>query len=215
MNPFIFIYKKIRMYLFNKKNHTQINSFYASLNARYGKNVRICRDTYVISDVTIGDYSYVNQNSYIVNCDIGKFCSISSGVNISPYNHNLSGLTTHPAGDFYRPRKRTVIGNDVLISLNVIIMDGVHIGDGAVIGAGSIVTHDVGSYEIWYGAPARFKRYRVADESVRKLLLELRWWDMDNAVREYLIDKYRIGLDGILNETINYTQVTDELSAEK
>lgn len=203
MNPFIFIYKKICMYLFNKKNHTQINSLYASLNACYGKDVSIDRDTYVISDVTIGDYSYVNKGSYIVNCDIGKFCSISSGVNISPYNHNLSGLTTHPTGDYERPRKRTVIGNDVLISLNVIIMDGIHIGDGAVIGAGSIVTHDVGSYEIWYGAPARFRRYRIEDENIRNLLLELKWWDMDKESRDSLINKYRVDLNGILNMDID------------
>lgn len=191
MNPFVIIYRILRIRLFNKQNHTKIESLYASLNAHYGKNVRIGRNVNITDDVTIGDYSYVNKDSYIVNCDIGKFCSISSGVNISPYNHNLTGITTHPIGDYDRPRKRTVIGNDVLISLNVIIMDGVHIGDGAVIGAGAIVTHDVGNYEIWYGAPARFKRYRVEDENVRKTLSELKWWDMETKIRDRYISKYR------------------------
>lgn len=96
--------------------------------------------------MTIGDYSYVNAGSSLENCDVGKFCSISSGVYISPYNHNLMGITTHPIGDCERRRERVVIGNDVLISLNVIIMDGIRIGDGTVIGAGVVVTHDIGNY---------------------------------------------------------------------
>lgn len=107
----------------------------------------------------------MNHDSFIQNFSIGKFCSISSGVNISPYNHNLSGLTTHPIGDYEKQKKRIFIGNDVLISLNVTIMEGIHIGDGAVIGAGAIVTHDVGNYEIWGGVPARFIRYRVQEKT--------------------------------------------------
>lgn len=56
-----------------------------------------------------------------------------------------------------------MIGNEVLISLNAVILEGVHIGDGAVIGAGAVVTHDVGAFEVW-GGPAKFIRFRVPDE---------------------------------------------------
>lgn len=200
MNPLVVIYKKARIHAFNQRHHTKIRSLYASLYAHYGIDVRIDPHTRVASNVTIGDYSYVNQNSALQNCDIGKFCSISSGVNISPYNHNMSGLTTHPVGDFDRQLKRVVIGNDVLISLNVTIIEGVHIGDGAIIGAGAIVTHDIGNYEVWGGVPARHIHYRVEDPALRGLLSNLKWWDLDAGKRQYYIDQYRTSLDGLLNE---------------
>lgn len=151
MNFLVKVYKNIKMKYYNKVHNTQIKSIYASLDAFYGTNVLVDKGTRIAKDVSIDDYSYVNTNSSLENCNVGKFCSISSGVYVSPYNHNLSGITTHPVGDYKRDRKLTIIGNDVLISLNAIIMEGVHIGNGAVIGAGAIVTHDVGPYEVWGG----------------------------------------------------------------
>lgn len=200
MNFIIALYKKIKMNSFNKRNHTYIRSLLADLNAVYGKNVRVDERTRVASDVTIGDFSYINHDSSLQNCDIGKYCSISSNVNISPYNHNLSGITTHPIGDVSRPAKRVVIGNDVLISLNAIILEGVHIGDGAVIGAGAVVTHDVGEYEIWGGVPAKFIHYRVENEQQRKALLSLKWWNAESEKKQYLVNKYRCVLNGIEND---------------
>ena len=147
MNPGVTFYKKLKITSFNKRNGTIIRSVYANLKAKYGKNVRIDEGTYISEDVTIGDQSYVNANSRLQHCDVGKYCSISSNVNINPYNHNMRGLTTHPIGDVDREIKRVVIGNDVLISLNVTILEGVHIGDGAVIGAGAVVSHNVGGVE--------------------------------------------------------------------
>lgn len=151
MNTIIMVYRKMKVLLFNKHHHTLIRSLYASLDAYYGKNVRIDTGTSVASDVNIGDYSYVNHSSGLQNCDVGKFCSISSNVNINPYKHNLTGLTTHPIGDCAVRQRRVTLGNDVLVGLNTVIMEGVHIEDGAVIGAGSVVTHDVGAYEVWGG----------------------------------------------------------------
>lgn len=200
MNLLIVLYKKCKIFYFNRQNNTNIRSLYASLNAHYGRKVMIDVDTTIASNVTIGDYSYVNCSSRLQNCEIGKFCSISSNVNINPYKHNLTGLTTHPIGDCAIRQKRVLIGNDVLISLNVVIMEGVHIGDGAVIGAGAVVTHDVGPYEIWGGVPAHFIRFRVKDERVRKKLTKFKWWDLDDTKREQLINQYRTSLDGINNE---------------
>lgn len=200
MNIFVVAYKKCQIRMFNKQNHTNIRSLYASLKAQYGQYVRIDANSRVTSDVRIGDYSYVNHSSSLQNCDVGKFCSISSGVNISPYNHNLEGITTHPIGDCEREIRRVKIGNDVLISLNATIMEGVHIGDGAVIAAGAIVTHDVGKYELWGGVPARFIRYRIEDDKKRNCLSNLMWWNLDDKSRLEYIEKYRASLDGIENE---------------
>ena len=200
MNPVISIFKRMKIKVFNKTNNTIIRSLFANLNAVYGEHVRIDQNTYVSKDVTIGDYSYVNAGSRLQNCDIGKFCTISSNVNINPYNHNISGLTTHPIGDNGRRNKRVVIGNDVLISLNVTILEGVHIGDGAVIGAGAVVSHDVGDYEIVGGVPAEFIHYRVSDDKKREVLSQLQWWNLESDRRDCLIRKYRNNLSGIEDE---------------
>lgn len=93
-----------------------------------------------------------------------------------------------------------MIGNDVLISLNVTILESVKIGDGAVIEAGAVVTHDVGKYEIWGGVPAKFIRYRVLEESKRKALSELKWWDDEPERIKELLRKYRETLNEIERE---------------
>src|SRR5690606_22052331 len=74
-----------------------------------------------------------------------------------------------PAGD-------TIIGNDVWIGSEAIIMPGVTIGDGAVIGTRALVTRDVEPYAIVGGNPARTIRKRFCDEEI-VMLLEMRWWD--------------------------------------
>ena len=75
----------------------------------------------------------------------------------------------------------TVIGNDVWIGQNAVILPGVHIGDGAIIGANSVVGSDVAPYTIVIGNPAKVLRRRFDDELIG-LLLQFRWWD--NSVEE-------------------------------
>lgn len=174
--------KIIKLYRFNKKNSTYIHSYFASLKANYGEKVMISQGTRVASDVTIGDYSYVNINSSLENCIIGKFCSISSGVYISPWEHDLHKRTTHPiAYDEEirnKVRKKVKIGHDVLISLNCIILEGITIGNGAVIGAGAVVTKDVLPYEIVAGVPAKHIGFRF-DKNTITDLNNIKWWDWD------------------------------------
>lgn len=77
--------------------------------------------------------------------------------------------------DYIDQELRVEIGNDVWIGDNVVILKG-KIGDGAVIGAGAVVTRDVPPYAIVAGNPARVIKYRFDDETIRKLLKE-KWWD--------------------------------------
>lgn len=70
----------------------------------------------------------------------------------------------------------TVIGNDVWIGQNAVILPGVHIGDGAIIGANSVVGSDVAPYTIAVGNPARELRKRFDDELI-DLMLKFKWWD--------------------------------------
>lgn len=158
------IYKGNRIRNFNKENHTMIRSDRASLKAHYGNNVRIDFGTIIADDVSIGDESYVNRNSSLENCEIGKYCSISEGVFVSSWEHNYKAVSTHPFAESKkysnRKREKVIIGNDVWIGLRAVIMEGVHIGDGAVIGASAVVTKNVAPYEIVGGGTGQ--TYKVA-----------------------------------------------------
>lgn len=70
----------------------------------------------------------------------------------------------------------TVIGNDVWVGYEAVILSGVHIGDGAIIGTRAVVTKDIPPYTIVGGVPAREIRKRFDDETIKQLQ-QIRWWD--------------------------------------
>lgn len=121
---------------------------------------------------------------------IGKFVAIAQGAQfiMNGANHPMSGLSTYPfgtmgfAGDeaFGQegdpPRGDTVIGNDVWIGREAVILPGVTVGDGAIVGAHAVVGRDVPPYAIVVGNPARVVRRRFSEAQIARLL-ELRWWD--------------------------------------
>lgn len=74
-----------------------------------------------------------------------------------------------------------VIGNDVWIGYDAVIMAGVTIGDGAIIDTRAVVTKDVEPYSIVGGVPAKEIRKRFSPEIIAKLM-ELKW-------RNWLIEK--------------------------
>ena len=124
---------------------------------------------------------------------IGKFCALASGTQfiMGPANHRTCSISTYPFAVFggawaervpphldQLPRKGDiVVGNDVWIGRNSVILPGVHIGDGAIIAAQSVVTRDVPPYTVWGGNPARFLKERFSPE-LKELLLRLKWWDL-------------------------------------
>ncbi|MXN49874.1 type B chloramphenicol O-acetyltransferase [Shinella sp. AETb1-6] len=122
---------------------------------------------------------------------IGSFCSIGSGaafIMAGNQGHRHEWISTFPfffmsevaafegAANGYLPAGDTVIGNDVWIGSEAIIMPGVKVGDGAVIGTRALVTKDVEPYAIVGGNPAKVIRKRFAEREIA-LLLEMRWWD--------------------------------------
>ena len=132
---------------------------------------------------------------YPINHDrlvIGKFCSIACGARFlfNSANHTMGSLSTYPFPLFFEEwgldrtdvaqawdnKGDIVIGNDVWIGYEAVIMAGVTIGDGAVIGARAVVTKDVPPYTIVGGVPARPIRLRFLQQTV-DALLELAWWD--------------------------------------
>ena len=128
---------------------------------------------------------------------IGSFVSIASGVQIFlSGEHRTDWVTTFPFSVLWEegkhitghPRAKgpVIIGNDVWIGRDALILSGVTIGDGAVIGARSVVSKDVPPYAIVAGNPARFIRKRFDDATIERLL-ELKWWDWpDETIKEML-----------------------------
>ena len=132
---------------------------------------------------------------YPINRDrliIGKFCSIACGAKFlfNSANHTLSSLSTYPFPLFFEEwglEKRNVaaswdnkgdivIGNDVWIGYEAVIMAGVTIGDGAIIGTRAVVTKDVPPYTVAGGIPAKPIKKRYPEETIAALS-ELKWWD--------------------------------------
>ena len=123
---------------------------------------------------------------------IGKFCSIACGTKFlfNCANHTLKSLSTYTFPLFYEEweleksnittawdnKGDIVIGNDVWIGYEAVIMAGVHIGDGAIIAARTVVTKDVPPYTIVGGTPAKEIRKRFDAEIIQQLLL-LKWWN--------------------------------------
>lgn len=171
---------------------------------------------YHINHSTIGDYSYIAQNSYISQTTIGKFCSIGPNFVCGWGIHPTSGISTSPM--FYSTmkqngvslskfdkiieRKPIHIGNDVFIGANVTVLDGVTIGDGAVIGAGAVVSKDIPPYAIAIGCPIRVNRFRL-DESQIKALKRIEWWNYDDdGLRD--VEKYFFNIDKFIELKSNY-----------
>lgn len=126
---------------------------------------------------------------------IGSFCSIGSGaafIMAGNQGHRHDWISSFPffwmpdvpafagAENGYLPSGDTVIGNDVWIGSEAVIMPGVKIGDGAVIGTRALVARDVEPYTIVGGNPAKVIRQRF-DASDLAMLLEMKWWDWSDA----------------------------------
>ena len=168
--------------------------------AGYDKEIYV-KPTVKNSNIIVGDFTYIADSefeSHVTNyypwsrdkLIIGKFCQIAAGVEfvMNDANHQMNAVTTFPfytlegwEMDIPDPSEMpfkgdTVIGNDVWIGQNAVILPGVHIGDGAIIGANSIVGSDVDPYTIVAGNPAKPLRKRFDDELI-ELLLRFKWWD--------------------------------------
>ncbi|MBQ3945251.1 MAG: CatB-related O-acetyltransferase [Alphaproteobacteria bacterium] len=176
-------------HLLNQGNEYNLLSW--SDDTTVGKNV-LLYPLYHISESSIGDYTYIAQNSFISMTTIGKFCSIGPNLVCGWGIHPTDGISTSPMfystreqngitlsnTDKIEERKPISIGNDVFIGANVTVLDGVTIGDGAIIGAGAVVSKYIPPYAIAVGCPIKIIRYRFDEEKI-KALRKIEWWNFD------------------------------------
>jgi virginiamycin A acetyltransferase len=164
------------------------------------------KNTVANPNIIIGDYSYYDDPEDSENFErnvlyhypfigdkliIGKFCAIAKGVKfiMNGANHKLSGISTYPFQIFgngweknapplsdFPYKGDTIIGHDVWIGFDALIMPGVKIGHGAVISARSVVTCDIPAYTVAGGNPAKLIKHRFTLDQVARLE-EIAWWD--------------------------------------
>ncbi len=160
----------------------------------------------VFAESTLGDYSYVVNDSNIIYTTIGKFCSIAAHTRINPGNHPMQRASqahfTYRASAYFEDaedeaaffdwRRSTpvTIGHDVWIGHGAIILAGRSIGTGAVVAGGAVATKDVPDYTIVAGNPARIIRRRFPEE-IAERLKALAWWDWEHAQLRIALDDFR------------------------
>ena len=150
---------------------------------------------------TIGKWSYgqvkILSRKEGASLKIGSFCSFSTEVKIFlGGEHRIDWITTYPFNKLWESAKAftghpstkgdVIIGNDVWVGHEAIILSGVAIGDGAVIGARAIVTKDVPAYGIVVGNPARLISKRFEEDIIQRLL-KIAWWNWeDDKIQKFM-----------------------------
>lgn len=172
------------------------------------KNPNIIVGDYTFYNDYVNDPTQFEKNNvlyhYPINNDkliIGKYCSIACGAKFifTSANHSMKSFSTYPFPIFpdewnldyknvteaWDNKGDIVIGNDVWIGYEAVIMQGVHIGDGAIIGTRAVVTKDVEPFSIVGGVPAKLIRKRFDNDTIEKLQ-SICWWDWN---KEKILEK--------------------------
>lgn len=176
----------------NRDKFLKIGYMSNATNCKFGLYNTIYNEV-SLSNVSLGDFTYIAGNTNISRTTIGKFCSIGPDCKVGLGKHpSKDFVSTHPIffstlrqaqvsfadRNYFEEFADIKIGNDVWLGANIIVVDGVNIGDGAIVAAGSVVTKDIPPYAIIGGVPAKIIKYRFEQEEIKRLL-EMRWWDMD------------------------------------
>jgi virginiamycin A acetyltransferase len=202
----VLFFKRIinKIYKNKKYDNFRKNSIYIHPDSKLGKFTTIGFDTRITGPAFIDS----KKEAPVI---IGKYCAIAHNLRMRSRNHytgyiNLQCNFQNKQGfpSLYATKGSIVIGNNVWIGDNVIILSGVKAGDGAVIGAGSVVTKDVPPYAVAVGNPAKVIKKRFSDEIINSLT-KIHWWDWE----EEKITKNRAFFE------TNFSNIEDDFDIDK
>ncbi len=168
------------------------HQFAAHFHARYKKRPDFRYGTFSYGMPVIRDWGQKPGGPKVT---IGNYCSFGKNVQIMlDGDHHPNWVTCYPLPSTFpgiMPHKLTakgdvVIGNDVWLGSDSIILPGVTIGDGAIVGAGAVVSRDVPAYAVAVGNPARVVRQRFNDTQIAALL-QIAWWQWpEDKVKQFM-----------------------------
>lgn len=191
------------------------------IDSHINSNASINRGSNILRSV-IGKFTYTTERIRILNAVVGNFCGISWQSSIGAGKHHLDHVAMQPLWRFhmfdtgnldhdknkelkkrYKKMTKCIVGNDVWIAPNVVIMTDLKIGNGAVIGAGAIVTKNVEPFSIVAGVPAKVLRKRF-DEKIIDALEKIQWWNWPTQIiRENLDLIYSTKVNGDVIERLS------------
>jgi acetyltransferase-like isoleucine patch superfamily enzyme len=133
--------------------------------------------SYINKPYFTGDFNALIKDEHR-NPDIiiRRYCSIGKNLQFILNHHDYSKVSTHPLFSDGYSKGDIIIGNDVWIGMNVILLDKINIGDGAVVAAGAVVTKNVPPYAIVGGNPAKIIKYRFPPDIIERFL-NVQWWN--------------------------------------
>jgi acetyltransferase-like isoleucine patch superfamily enzyme len=186
------ILKMVLLYIKNKIYNVFSKSYSISLKSVIGKGTIIETDTVINAHCTIGQHVYIGKNCFLTKVEIGNYSSIANNVSIGIGEHDLNKISTNSLfyDDVYNEltQKQCIIGHDVWIGVDSIILRDVVIGNGAVIGANSVVTKSIPPYAVAVGSPAKIIKYRFDDKKIKQIE-QSNWWDYNVAEAKQIIEK--------------------------
>ena len=196
--------------------HVIVGSQAIIVRSEIEDNVSINRRNYIFRS-SIERYSYTGIGTSIRSAQVGRFCSMSWNVSIGGGEHPQDNVTTGKLSRFYlldagkwdrkskkeldktfESQKQCIVGSDVLISTNAVILRNIEIGNGAIIGAGAVVVRDVEPYSIVAGVPARVIKKRFDDKTI-ETLERIQWW---NWPREVIRENLELVYSSKVNQNV-------------
>ncbi|WP_219842110.1 CatB-related O-acetyltransferase [Aureitalea marina] len=136
-------------------------------------------------EIKIGYATTLGYNNFLHgHITVGKYCQFGADVALHATNHPMNYLTTYINANLFegelkqlKEQREILVGNDVWIGHNAMIVGNVSVGNGAIVAAGAVVTKDVPAYAVVAGVPAKIVKMRFSDEVIAKIQ-DLKWWDM-------------------------------------
>lgn len=160
----------------------RIITLHGGIYGEFGSGNIFKHGVIIDEESSIGYNNYFGNNVKVTATIIGNYCSIAPNVTLGPGEHRFDFVSTkisimEKLGHKYSLiEKPLIVGNDVWIGANAVVLRGHKIGNGAVIAAGAVVTTDVPDFSIFGGVPAKMIKYRFSKKQIEEILYS-KWYE--------------------------------------